>query len=173
MDEIEQIKEEPKQLGKRSSFLTVLCILSMINAVSSIFVGLIMYVATPMMSKMYEEGLLEESMEQVYSSLEGTATYDQAMESLGEAFDVFSNLNPNYYLFMAMLYAASLAGVIVMWKLRKNGLRIYAVSQCLLLINSAVYFYSIGLGSPWSDVILTLLFVAAYWLEFRKLEQQQ
>lgn len=172
MDDIEQIEETaPKQPAKRSGGLTVLCILSIMNAVINILAGLLMFVAVPVLTEMDENGQLEEIMEQTYESMEDTAMYDQMMESFDQAMDLITGMNANYYLFMALLYGASLAGVILMWKLRRNGLSIYGVAQGLLLINSAFFVYANSMGNPLSDIIFAILFVALYSIEFKKLEK--
>lgn len=172
MEDFEQVQETaPKQPVKRSGLLTILCILSMINAVLSILAGLLMFVAVPVLTEMDENGQMEEIIEQTYESMEGSPMYDQMMESFDQSMDMITGMNANYYLFMALLYGASLAGVILMWKLRRNGLSIYGVAQGLLLINSAFFVYANSMGNPLSDIIFAILFVALYSIEFKKLEK--
>ena len=73
----------------------------------------------------------------------------------------------SFFLCCSILYAMSLAGVIAMWKLRKSGFHLYAMAQLLVLLVTILFLGRdhISLG----DVMLTLLFIAYYYIAFRAL----
>lgn len=72
-----------------------------------------------------------------------------------------------YFLCSALLYAGSLCGVILMWKLRKSGFHLYTLSQLLLLVVKVFFLgreqFSIG------ELMFTLLFVVYYFVALRRL----
>lgn len=76
-----------------------------------------------------------------------------------------------YYAISAVLYALSLTGVILMWKMHRNGLHCYTLAQLLLLIIPVAFlgkeFLALG------DVMFTIFFVGYYFIAFRGIESLQ
>ena len=72
-----------------------------------------------------------------------------------------------YYLLSAVLDAASIAGLCLMWRLRKNGFHFYALSKLLLMLMPVLFLDRsyIGLG----DVMLGGLFIGLYFYLLRML----
>jgi len=78
-----------------------------------------------------------------------------------ESIEMFLNVDKTYFLFQAILYVVSLAGVYFMWNLKKSGFHLYTVSQALVLILQQIYFPS--LPFPFLPFLLTLTFVLLYF----------
>ena len=66
----------------------------------------------------------------------------------------------SFLLIMALLYAASFLGALLMWKLNKKGFHVYTLSQSLLLIAPLAFLK--GVPTAWLNVIVTLLFIFTY-----------
>ena len=147
--------------------MTVFLVLSFINACWNIMRSIIMYITTPMMSKMVENGDFEDAMEPFI------ATFGEEMrQSMMESMTLLTNINPRYYLFSLVLFIASLIGVLRMFKWNKTGLHVYAIAQILMLINASVYVYPLQHPSPFTyDLLLTVMFILMYYLYFKRKEQ--
>lgn len=102
------------------------------------------------------------SLQQLFNS--GEVSLPQEMMYV---YDVLLSAPRLYYVCLAILSVMSLAGVIMMWQLRKNGVHLYTVAQLLLLIVPVLFlgksYLAIG------DVMLTALFVAFYIFSFRRI----
>lgn len=68
---------------------------------------------------------------------------------------------------LAVLYSISLAGVILMWRLRKSGFHLYTLAQLLILVVPVLFMGRtyIAMG----DIMLTVLFVAYYFFALKRL----
>lgn len=85
-----------------------------------------------------------------------------------ESIEMFMNVDKTYFLFQAILYAASLTGVYFMWNLKKTGFHLYTVAQVLVLILQQIYFPS--LPFPFLPFIITLTFVLLYFTNLKHME---
>ena len=94
---------------KRPVGMTILLVLSLINAILQIFSALGMWLTTPVMSQMLANGELEESMAPFLALMQMD---DAATEAFWEVLESRLTINPIYYLFTALLYIGSLVGVI-------------------------------------------------------------
>lgn len=134
-----------KVLGLRS-----VLVLSMIgsgwSAISYLLTGLMQ----PSMQKMVEEGTVK------------------IPDEFASAFDMMMNSPRSYFLLAGALYALSLAGVIMMWKLRKNGFHYYTLAQLLVLVVTGLFLGKMYLSL--GDIMLTALFVGYYFVAFKRLE---
>ena len=145
-----------------------LLVLSFINACWNILTSLVMYVTTPKMVEMVQNGQIEELMAP-YSALIGEEQQQLAMDGI----KMMAQIDPKYWLFLLFLFIGSLVGVVRMFKGDKRGLHIYAISQILMLINSSVYFYPKQAQSGFvSELLLTLIFILLYYLYFKRMEMQ-
>ncbi len=73
----------------------------------------------------------------------------------------------SFFLCSALLYGLSLAGVILMWNLRKSGFHLYTLAQLLILLVTLLF-----LGRervPLGDIMFTLLFITYYYVALRNL----
>lgn len=166
-DEYMEILNTNSQPPKRPTGMTILLVLSFLNACLNIFSSIIMYFFTPLMAEMMKNGQLEEALTPF------EATMNEEMRSaMMDSFTALSNIKPVYYLFMLLLFIGSLMGVIRMFKLDKRGIHFYAISQILMLIASSVYKYPLMHPSPFTtDLLLTAMFILVYYLYFKRLEQ--
>ncbi len=146
--------------------MTILLVLSFINACWNILRSIIMYFSTPMIAKMMENGEFEDAMEPFV-----TTFGEEMRQSMMDSMTLLSSIDPKYYLFLLVLFIGSLVGVLRMFKGDKRGLHIYAISQILMLINASVFVYPLQKPSPFTyDLLLTLMFIVVYYLFFKRME---
>ena len=153
---------------KRPVGMTILLVLSLINAILQIFSSLGMWVTTPVMSEMLANGELEESMAPFLTLMRMD---DEATKAFWEVLENRLTINPIYYLFTALLYVGSLVGVIKMFKLQRTGFHVYSISQMLLLIVSVIYVYSTqGSAGFFNEFLMTVMFILIYHLYLKRIE---
>lgn len=72
-----------------------------------------------------------------------------------------------YYFLLAILDAASIAGLVLMWKLRKNGFHCYTLSKLLLMLMPMLFLDRsfVGVG----NIMIALLFIVWYLYLMRSL----
>ena len=148
--------------------MTILLVLSFINACWNILRSIIMYFTTPLMSEMLNNGQFEEMMEP-FSSMG-----EEFTKAMNDSMTVLTQINTNYYLILLVLFIASLVGVIKMFRGDKRGLHIYAMAQILMLIDASVFVYPLQKPSPFfSDLLLTAIFILIYYLYFKRMDLTQ
>ena len=146
--------------------MTILLVLSFLNACLNIFSSLIMYFSTPMLSEWMKNGQFEDAMSSVTPSMS-----EEMRQSMMDTMNVFANIKPVYYLFILLLFVASLVGVLRMFRWNKAGFHVYAIAQMLILIVSSIYRYPLMHPSPFtSDLLLTAIFILLYYLYFKRME---
>jgi multisubunit Na+/H+ antiporter MnhG subunit len=156
---------------KRPIGMTILLVLSLINAILQIFSALGMWITTPVMSQMLANGELEESMAPFLSLMQMD---EQATQAFWEVLENRLSINPIYYLLTALLYIGSLTGVIKLFKLQRSGFHIYSISQMLLLIVSVIYVYSTqGSAGFFNEFLMTVMFILIYHLYLKRIEYGQ
>ena len=153
---------------KRPMGMTILLVLSFLNAVLNIFSSIIMFVGTPMIAEMVKTGQLEETMAPFL------ATANEEMRTaMMDSMTALAGIKPVYYLLMLVLFVVSLAGVVKILRLNKSGLHFYAISQILMLIVASIYKYPLMQPSPFmTDLLLTCMFIAVYYLYFKRMEME-
>ena len=148
--------------------MTILLVLSFINACWNILRSIIMYFTTPLMSEMLNNGQFEEMMEP-FSSMG-----EEFTKAMNDSMTVLTQINTNYYLILLVLFIASLVGVIKMFRGDKRGLHIYAIAQILMLIDASVFVYPLQKPSPFfSDLLLTVIFILIYYLYIKRMNLTQ
>ena len=158
--------ETTSQPQKRPTGMTILLVLSLINAIFWIVGSFSLYVTTPAMTRAVENGQIEQFLAPYASMFDETQ-----MEDMMTGFRFMAQIDTKYWLFKLILFVGSLLGVIKMFKVDKRGLHIYAISQILMLINSSVYFYPKQPQSAFvSDLLLTIIFILLYYLYFKRME---
>ena len=151
---------------KRPLGMTILLVLSFINACWNILRSFVMYVSTPMVAKMMENGEFENAMEPFVATLG-----EEMRQAMTESMTVLASINPRYYLILMVLFVASLFGVLRMFKWDKRGFHTYSIAQILMLIASSVYVYPLSPQSGFiSDLLLTAIFILWYYLFFKRKE---
>ena len=156
------------QQPKRPLGMTILLVLSFLNAILNIFSSMIMFVGTPMIAEMVKTGQLEETMTPFL-----TTANEEMRTAMMDSMTALASIKPIYYLLMLVLFVVSLVGVIKMLKTNKSGLHFYAISQILMLIVSSIYKYPLMHPSPFmTDLLLTCMFIAVYYLYFKRMEME-
>ena len=155
-----------EQVQKRPTGMTILLVMSLINAIFWIVGSFSLYITTPAMTRAVENGQIEQFLAPYASMLDETQ-----MEDMMTGFRFMAQIDAKYWLFKLFLFIGSLFGVIKMFKGDKRGLHIYAISQILMLINSSLYFYPKQPQSAFvSDLLLTIIFILLYYLYFKRME---
>ena len=153
---------------KRPTGMTILLVLSLINACCNILRSIGMFFMTPIMSKMVDDGQFEEMMQPF------SAFGEDFTKAMTDSMNVLTQINPNYYLILLALFIASLIGVIRMFKGDKRGFHIYSIAQICMLIAHSVFVYPLQKPSPFvSDLLLTSIFIMLYYLYFKRMEMTQ
>ena len=150
---------------KRPTGMTILLVLSFINACWNIIRSIVLYFTTPKMVEMYQNGQFDEMM----APFSGMG--EDFTNAMNDAMHIFSQINPNYYLVLLVLFIASLIGVLKMFKGDKRGFHIYSIAQICMLIDHSVFVYPLQKPSPFtSDLIITILFILLYYLYFKRMQ---
>ncbi len=146
--------------------MTILLVMSFINACWNIFSAAVSFLMLPQVSKMLDSGQMEEMMGPFYGAMS-----DDMKQMMIEGMRMLAQMDPKYFLFLSLLFVGSLVGVIQMFKGKKTGFHIYSISQILMLINSSVYLYPKQPQSGFvSDLLLTMIFILLYYLYFKRME---
>ena len=143
---------------QRPSGLSVWCVLSFINAGWQFLGNIISFLAYNVMQEL---GQSEEYYELVEKYVPDTEQFENTMQAQLAVSRVS-------YLLTALLFVASFYGVLQMWKLQKRGFHIYAISQILILIVTAIFVTSVTGASIWGSVILTALWIGIYYLYYKR-----
>lgn len=164
MEYQEEYNLEQEEQQKRPEMLTVLCILSFINAVWNGLSNFISFAFYDTFQSLFAqmsagEGMFEDMAEQMGDS------WEMMIETSAMAFSI----SRGYYFFEMVLYIASFVGVLMMWKLQKRGFHVYTIAQILMLITTSVFVTAkIGGGFPFGSVLGTALFVFMYYSHYKK-----
>ena len=146
-------QEEPK----RPEMLTVICVLSFINAVYngiSNFVSFAFY----------------DSFQKVFAQMRnGEGMFADMAEQLGDNWEMFAqasslafSVGRGYYFLETLLYVASFIGVLMMWRLQKKGFHVYTIAQCLIIIMTSIFVTNKIGGFPFGPIFWTAAFVFMY-----------
>ncbi|MCF0201376.1 MAG: hypothetical protein HUK16_08480 [Bacteroidales bacterium] len=145
------------QQTRRPVGMSILLILSFIGGGFNFFSNIFTFLAFPMLGQLFEASA------EAYSSIFPQEAMDNAMMML--------DVNRYYYLIIALLNAVSFIGVLKMWKLDKDGLHFYAISQLCMLIANAIFLYPKQADSSFVyDLMLTGMFIIVYFLHFKRIE---
>jgi multisubunit Na+/H+ antiporter MnhG subunit len=159
-----------QQSIKRPIGMTILLVLSFINACLQIFSSLGMYVTAPIMSEMMANGEMEETMRPLLAAF---STNQSAIDETLSLMETRLSVNRIYYLITAVLYVGSLIGVIKMFKLQRSGFHFYSISQMLILIATVAYVYSKeGQNMFFNEFLTTIMFILIYHLFLKRVELQ-
>ena len=149
--------EEQQEPAKRPEMLTVLCVLSFINAVYNGIVNFISFAFYDFFQSMFEqmskgEGVFEEVAEQMGDN----------WELMTQASSIAFSIGRGYYFFETLLYVASFIGVLMMWRLQKKGFHVYTIAQCLMIIMTSIFVTNKIGGFPFGPIFWTAAFVFMY-----------
>ena len=136
---------------KRPTGLTVICILTFIfsglSLISSLFYSVYYH---------YLPGLINNSP--FTKSIEG-------IEGMADALKVLTQANIWFFIFNTILYAVSLGGAIMMFRLKKVGFHFYTVAQILLLITPLIYLT--GYKTDIANTFISGIFILIYATNLR------
>ncbi|MBQ0160647.1 MAG: hypothetical protein KBT28_08525 [Bacteroidales bacterium] len=129
--------------------LHILLTLSFINTGMYLLSGLISTTMLPSMSQYYNAN----------SSL--------FPDEFGILLERALNIPQWYYLLGVVLDAASIVGLILMWRLRKNGFHCYTLSKLLLIMLPVLFLDRsyVGVG----NIMIAVLFIAYYFFLMKSL----
>ena len=163
MEYQEDYNIEQEEPARRPEMLTVLCILSFINAVWNGISNFFSFVFYDMFQSIFKQ------------MSEGEGMFEDMAEQMGDSWEIVVNassmtalIGRGYYFFEMALYIASFVGVLMMWKLQKRGFHVYTIAQILMLITTSVFVTAkIGGGFPFGSVLGTALFVFMYYSHYK------
>ena len=140
---------DDKLFEARRRNLRIILVLSIIGSGFSFFGNLMTGLMFPTLKTMFEAGTMAFPDEMT--------VYMERMFSIPR----------QYFLYSALLYGMSLAGVIMMWNLRKSGFHLYTLAQLLVLLITMLFLGKeyVALG----DIMFTLLFIVYYYIALRNL----
>lgn len=143
----EQQQPFPKETSPNSTLLKLLCVFTYIGS----GLGFISYGIIGLIHNFFSRNLNLIPDEQNRELIE-------MMLSAGRTF----------FFLNALLYAASFAGAVLLWKMKKAGFHVYTASQLLLLILPMAFIK--GFPMPGTNIFLTILFIWGYsgFLKFMK-----
>lgn len=153
---------------KRPIGMTILLILSLVNACLQIFSSLGMFLTLPIMNEMLSNGDMAQQMEPWLSMMRMS---DEETKAFWEVIESRLSINPAYYLLTALLYVGSLVGVLRMFKLQRIGFHVYSISQMLILIVAVIFVYSTqGSSGFFNEFLMTVMFILLYHLYLKRTE---
>ena len=143
---------------QRPTGLSIACVLSFINAGFQFLSNIFWFLAYNTIQSLGQD---EDYLEMMEKFMPDTGEIEAAMQ----AQLAISRVS---YLITALLFVGSFIGVLYMWKLQKRGFHIYAISQILILIATAVFVTSITGASIVSPAVLTVIWIGIYFIYYRK-----
>ena len=146
-------QEEPK----RPEMLTVICVLSFINAVYNGISNCVSFA-------------FYDSFQKVFAQMRnGEGMFADMAEQLGDNWEMFAqasslafSVGRGYYFLETLLYVASFIGVLMMWRLQKKGFHVYTIAQCLMIIMTSIFVTNKIGGFPFGPIFWTAAFVFMY-----------
>lgn len=148
--------------NKRPTFLTVLCILSFISGGITILSAIYSYssIDKTLIATQNSIAQLEDS------GIEEGFIYEVAVKSVEKI--VIMSENITLITSTGILFAIiSILGVYLMFKLQKNGFYIYSLSS---IISLAPGIYLFGIKDAIAGIVIILLFIFLYTLNFKHLK---
>ena len=170
---MEQIIEAQLLKNKRPTFLIVLCILTFIGCGWKIAKNIIDCIYTCMIIGIKDTKHISHSVRTYTDALKEVAASDTtshpdvSLESFNAVVDVFSS----YFIYplaipmlQSLFLIISVIGAVLMFKLKRKGLYIYAVAQILYFVVTLYFmgfsFWSLFFISP--DILISLLFIILF-----------
>lgn len=148
-----EIEQRRRQVNRRT--LHVLLVLSFINTGSWLLSHFALCISTDAM---------RQTMMDVYNVM---ADKNQDLKSAVIMMERFFAVPQWYYLLCVLLEAASVVGMVLMWRIRKNGFHCYALSKLLLIMLPLLFldrsFVAIG------DIMIAVLFIVYYFFLLKAL----
>lgn len=143
---------------QRPNGLTVACVLSYVNTGWQFLSHIVLFLAYNMMKNVMqsEEYLdLVEKMGQDSEQVEGVMSWYFSVPRFS-------------FLILALLFVGSFIGVYHMWNMKKKGFHIYAISQILILIVTAIFITNNTDKPITLDVVLAAIWIGIYFIYYKK-----
>jgi len=159
---MEIIETNPKQ---RPTLLTVLCILTFIGSGFSTLSNLMGMLLSPL-KNFINPAIFENALDHVQDEF-ATKFIQMAIEIAQKAFEHVFEIS----LVKFLLYAASLTGAILMFRLKKAGFYLYTLAQILLIFVAPIFIgfnFITNIGILFASVF-SLLFIALYAINLKHL----
>jgi len=151
---------------KRSTFLSVLCILSFLGSGFSLFNNIMGMIVSPIFN-FFNPSIFQEALSNVKEPI--------AREFVGKAFEIAQHAMDHAFEIActnSILYACSLLGAILMFKLKKSGFYLYIFAQIAILFVPALFIgfniitnMGILMGS-----FMTIVFIILYSINYKHLQ---
>lgn len=141
----ERMRQEPER--KRTTLLSVLCILTFIGSGCSALAYLYM-------------GMSFGTLRHLVFETDTYEAYFNMMPAMRSSMEAVFALPRWYYFLTGFLFVFALAGAILMWRLRRKGFHVYTIAQCLVILTGMLFIPAAGV--PWGSILWTGLFVAGY-----------
>ena len=148
--------EDPEP--QRPTGLTIACVLSFISAGFQFLGNIISFLAYNVMRELGQSEEYLEMMEKFVPDIDEFEAQMQAQLAVSRI----------SYLVQALLFIGSFIGVLQMWNLKKTGFHIYAISQILILIATALLVSSVTGASMVGSVILTAIWIGIYFMYYKR-----
>ena len=160
---------EIQEPARRPVGMTILLVLSLVNAIFQIFSSIFTYLFMPLMRELMDNGQLEEQLELFMPTIDDTAR-QAVLDNLATQLEV----QPLYYLLIGVLFIGSLVGVLKMFKLQRLGFHIYSIAQFVILIVEVAFVYSKQAQNPFfNEFLMTIMFILLYHLYFKQMESKK
>ncbi|MCM1530856.1 MAG: hypothetical protein NC048_00675 [Bacteroides sp.] len=137
----------PNPESRRTTLLSFLCILSFIGSGFSFL-------------SYFSMGMSFETLRSLVFETDTYEAYFAMAPNVKSSMELMFSLPRWYFLLSGLLYAASFAGALLMWRLRRVGFHTYTIAQCLLILLGMLVVP--GAGVPYAGILWTGLFVAGY-----------
>lgn len=132
---------------KRSSGLSLTCILTFIGSGMSAFSSLIIFLAFNEFNQVISSDFLPQAQ---------------------QLFSLALSAGRWFFLITCILYIISFTGALLMWNFRKIGFHLYSISQLLLLLVPLIMIEDYSL--PLLNTMFTIVFIVIYGINLRLLK---
>ncbi len=149
-----QRDQQPSHLHHQLVMFRSVLVLSMIGSGISCLSNLMSGLMIGPIRTVYERGMIEvpEALQPYYESM----LYDMPQ---------------SFFIITGILNGISLAGVILMWQLRKHGFHYYSIAQLLMIVTALLLVGRAALGI--GDIMFTLLFIGFYYVALKSLTSHE
>ena len=157
----QQFNDFENPAPQRPTGLTIACIMSFISAGFQFTGDIVYFLFYNIMKELAQSEEYLEMMEKFVPDI------DEFEANMALQLSI-SRVN---YLLQALLFAGSFVGVLFMWKQLKKGFHIYAISQILILIVTALFVTSVTGESIVGSVVLTVIWIGIYYMYYRRFKE--
>jgi hypothetical protein len=157
--------------SKRPVFLTIVCIISFVGLGMTMFKSLFTFAFGQLTSSLYSlaQGGMEEALSQIRVS---DPKVLPLIQNIFESILKLLNVLPTFVGITFILSGVALAGVILMWNLRKSGFYMFCAAKAVMVflpvLLIGVNFLSLIIGT--STFMIAAIFITLYALNLKAME---